>query len=67
VRTLCANGTGIQKAKGALQSVRIVPSEDALLPNEGVACTYIYEPISILTHGSLDLVGDRHAAFPLFW
>jgi hypothetical protein len=35
----------------------------AHLRTERVACTYIYEPVSILTHGSLEFIDDRHAAF----
>jgi hypothetical protein len=31
--------------------------------NEDVACMYIYEPASIFTHGSLDLIGVSRAAF----
>src|SRR5262249_17522952 len=31
--------------------------------NERIACTYIYEPASILTHGSLDLIDDCRAVF----
>jgi len=31
--------------------------------NEGVASTYIYEPVSIFTHGLLDLIGDRRRLF----
>src|SRR5205807_7267064 len=47
--------------------VRALTGLDMLIcRNEGVACAYIYEPASIFTHGSLDLNGDRRAAFPLF-
>jgi hypothetical protein len=32
---------------------------------KGVACTYVYEPASIFTDGSLDVIDD-HRLFPLF-
>jgi hypothetical protein len=31
--------------------------------NEYVIRTHIYAPTSIFTHGSLDLIRDRHVAF----
>jgi len=34
-----------------------------LCRNEYVICTHIYAPTSVLTHGSLDLIRDRHVAF----
>ena len=39
------------------------PTNARICRNEGVACTYIYEPDSILTHGLLGFISDRAQYF----
>jgi hypothetical protein len=39
------------------------PADARICRNERVVRSHIYEPISILTHGSLDLIDDRRTAF----
>jgi len=39
----------------------------ALREMRALPCAYIYEPLSILTHGLLDLIGDHTQHFLSFW
>jgi hypothetical protein len=48
---------------GQLTEVRTACFGILICRNEGVSCVYIYEPISIFTHVSLDLIDDRCGAF----